>query len=51
MDIPFIFLIYSIYIYIHIYIYFLNMFHVFSLVCILEIMNLLSKPFDSIEGS
>ena len=33
MDIPYIFLIYSIYIYI--YIYFLDMFHVFSLVCLL----------------
>ena len=33
MDILYIFLIYSINIYIYIYIYFLNMFHIFSLVC------------------
>ena len=49
MDIPYIFHIYSIYIYI--YIYFLNMFHLFSLVDIFNIINLLSTTFDFVKRS
>ena len=32
------------------YLYVLNMFHIFSFVCILKIMNLLSKTYD-LQGS
>ena len=35
----------------HIYIYVLNMFHVFSLVCILKIMNLFGKTYDFVKRS
>ena len=42
---------YSLYIPFTFHIYSLNMFHIFSLVRILEIMNLLSKTFDFVKRS